>query len=101
MDIRSSIMGTIEELQRSAPKGSEAYLGYEQLKATVRNTSDSIRLAHMHKQLKEVLEELMKEGGVESTPMADMSAVDQEMAKSIQYPARNTPRLRRKYGSST
>lgn len=98
MDSKTAIMDTIGELQRSAPKGSETYRGYEQLKETVRRTDDKIRLAHMHKQLKEVLEELLKEEGIESVPMTDTGP---DMARRAQYPETPSPRLRRKFNGGT
>ena len=101
MDPKTAIMDTIGELQRSAPKGSETYRGYEQLKETVKNTNDKIRLAHMHKQLKEVLEEILKEEGIESVPMPDTNKVDPDTAHRTPYPGAASPRLRRKINGGT
>lgn len=71
MDVKAALMGTLTQLQSSAPRGGEAYQGYESLKEEVQRTSDKAKLALMYKELREVLatttKTLQEELGVEYT----------------------------------
>ena len=55
----------------------------------------------MHKQLKEVLEEILKEEGIESVPMPDTNKVDPDTAHRTPYTGAASPRLRRKINGGT
>jgi len=59
----------------------------------------------MHRELKTLLEDLLKEEGIESTTSAkiDTAVMDKHLANAIQYPGSDTlsPRLRRNHGSDT